>query len=156
MTRSICLIRDWNKFITSLMFNINPVWAACGITYHLLVIFCHQSVMVVNVTFVTPLHMMHIYRWIIIQILTFYFYQMVLPFCFYHIGYIKNNAWVTMKNDFWVTSEAICQWFSRVTKSRVKIIGKSHHEWPKNRYSRWRMYYFISYMLFDVLNTQFC
>ena len=49
---------------------------------------------------------------------------------------IKNNAWVTVNNDFWVTSEAICQWFSRVTKSRVKIIGKSHHEWPKNRYSR--------------------
>ena len=49
---------------------------------------------------------------------------------------IKNNAWVTVNNDFWVTSEAICQWFSRVTKSRVKIIGKSHHEWSKNRYSR--------------------
>ena len=49
---------------------------------------------------------------------------------------IKNNAWVIVNNDFWVTSEAICQWFSRVTKSRVKIIGKSYHEWPKNRYSR--------------------
>ena len=51
-------------------------------------------------------------------------------------GDIKNNAWVTVNNDFWVTSEAICQWFSRVTKSQVKIIGKSHREWPKNRYSR--------------------
>ena len=50
--------------------------------------------------------------------------------------YIKNNAWVTVNNDFGVTSDAICQWFSRVTKSRVKIIGKLHHEWPKNRYSR--------------------
>ena len=48
-----------------------------------------------------------------------------------HQGNIKNNAWGTVNNDFWVTSEAICQWFSRVTKSRVKIIGKSHHEWPK-------------------------
>ena len=45
--------------------------------------------------------------------------------------FIKDNAWVTVNNDFWVTSEAICQGFSRVTKSRVKIIGKSHHEWPK-------------------------
>ena len=36
-----------------------------------------------------------------------------------------------MNNDFCITGEAICQWFSRVTKSRVKIIGKSHHEWPK-------------------------
>ena len=31
---------------------------------------------------------------------------------------IKNNAWVTVNNDFLVTSEVICQWFSRVTKSR--------------------------------------
>ena len=46
--------------------------------------------------------------------------------------YIKNNAWVTVNNDFLVTShEVICQWFSLVTKSRVKIIGKSRHEWPK-------------------------
>ena len=44
---------------------------------------------------------------------------------------IKNNAWVTVNNDFLVTSGVICQWFSRVKKSRVKIIGKSPHEWPK-------------------------
>ena len=44
---------------------------------------------------------------------------------------IKNNAWVTVDNDFLVTSGVICQRFSRVTKSRVKIIGKSPHEWPK-------------------------
>ena len=60
----------------------------------------------------------------------------ILPWSKYTKNYdIKNNAWVTVNNDFWVTSEAICQKFS-VTKSRVKIIGKSHHEWPKNRYSR--------------------
>ena len=40
---------------------------------------------------------------------------------------IKNNAWVTVNNDFGVTSEAICQ---------LKIIGKSRHEWPLNRYSQ--------------------
>ena len=28
---------------------------------------------------------------------------------------IKNNAWVTVNNDFLVTSGVICQWFSRVT-----------------------------------------
>ena len=49
---------------------------------------------------------------------------------------IKNNAWVTMNNDFLVTSGVICQWFSQVKKSRVKIIGKSPHEWQKSRYSR--------------------
>ena len=31
------------------------------------------------------------------------------------IIYIKTNAWVTVNNDLGVTSEAICQWFSRVT-----------------------------------------
>ena len=47
------------------------------------------------------------------------------------MGEIKNTTWVTVNNDFLVTSEMICLWFSRVAKSRVKIIGKSHHEWPK-------------------------
>ena len=36
--------------------------------------------------------------------------------------------WITI---FFVTSEAIRQWFSRVTKSRVKIIAESPHEWQK-------------------------
>ena len=49
---------------------------------------------------------------------------------------IKNNAWVTVNNDFGVTSDAICQLFKLVAKSCVKIIGESHHEWPQNRYSR--------------------
>ena len=30
-------------------------------------------------------------------------------FTFRKIDEIKNNAWVTVNNDFWVTSEAICQ-----------------------------------------------
>ena len=58
------------------------------------------------------------------------------PFSLYVIHEIENNARVTVNNDFLVTSAVICQWFSRVTKSRVKIIGKSPHEWPENRYSR--------------------
>ena len=49
---------------------------------------------------------------------------------------IYNNAWGIVNYDFWVTSHTICQWLSRVTKSRVKIIGKPHHEWLQNRYSR--------------------
>ena len=44
---------------------------------------------------------------------------------------IKNNAWVTVNNDFWVTSEAICQWFSRVTKSRVKSFANRITSDPK-------------------------
>ena len=42
-----------------------------------------------------------------------------------------NNTFVTVNNDFLVTREVICQWFSLVTSSLVKIIGKSPHSWPK-------------------------
>ena len=31
---------------------------------------------------------------------------------------IKNNAWVTLNNDFWVTSEAICQSFWKSLANR--------------------------------------
>ena len=46
-----------------------------------------------------------------------------------------------MNNDFWVTRDVICQWFSLVTSSLVKIFGKLPHSWPKNRYSRQLMHY---------------
>ena len=36
-------------------------------------------------------------------------------FYFLYLGDIKNNASVTVNNDFGVTRDAICQWFSRVT-----------------------------------------
>ena len=36
-----------------------------------------------------------------------------------------------MNNDFLVTPVVICQCFSLVTSSLVKIIGKSPHSWPK-------------------------
>ena len=36
---------------------------------------------------------------------------------------MKINALVTVNNDFWIMSEAICQW--------LKIIVRSLHEWPK-------------------------
>ena len=49
---------------------------------------------------------------------------------------IKNNAWVTVNNDFDITSEAVSQWFSLVTSSLVTSIGKSPHSWPQNRYAR--------------------
>ena len=67
---------------------------------------------------------------------------------------IKNNAWVTVNNDLGVTSEAIWQLFSRVTKSQVKIIGKLPHEWPQIVIHS-NECIFISYTPFDVLNTQF-
>ena len=37
-------------------------------------------------------------------------------------GDIKNNAWVTMNNDFWVMSKAICQRFQRLPKSLANRI----------------------------------
>ena len=42
-----------------------------------------------------------------------------------------NNTFVTVNNNFLVTREVICQRFSLVTSSLVKIIGKSPHSWPK-------------------------
>ena len=52
-----------------------------------------------------------------------------------------HNTFVAVNNDFWVTREAICQWFSLVTSYLVKIIGQSPHSWHKNRYSRLLVYY---------------
>ena len=40
------------------------------------------------------------------------------------------------KSNVGVTRDAICQWFPLVTSSLVKIIVKSPHSWPQNRYSR--------------------
>ena len=50
------------------------------------------------------------------------------------------------------TSHYLNQWwlvYRRIYAS-FGLNEKSHHEWPQNRYSRQRMYYFISYTLFDV------
>ena len=51
---------------------------------------------------------------------------------------IDFHEWrITVNNDFLVTSEVICQWFlanhwfSLVTSSLAKIIGKSPASWPK-------------------------
>ena len=49
--------------------------------------------------------------------------------------YIKKNAWVTVNIDVFVTSEVIRHYFSRVTKSRVKIIVESPHEWHKSLFT---------------------
>ena len=63
---------------------------------------------------------------------------------------IKNNAWVTVNNDFFVKSEAIRQWFSRVTKSRVKIIAESPHEWQK------KSIFMVANVLFYFLQAILC
>ena len=55
-----------------------------------------------------------------------YMYQIYL-FKLINIGVdivdIKNNAWVTVNNDFFITTEVICQWFSQVTKSQWKSLA---------------------------------
>ena len=73
------------------------------------------------------------------------------------IWYKKNNAWVTVNNSFGVTSEAICQLFLQVTKSwvssRVRIIGRLPHEWPKKSLFTVRnvLFYFLHrYTLFSM------
>ena len=62
---------------------------------------------------------------------------------------IYNNAWVTVNNHFWVMSEAICQKFSRVMKSLVKIVRKSYHEWPEISL------FMVTNVLFNFLHTIF-
>ena len=64
--------------------------------------------------------------------------------------YIKNNAWVTVNNDFFVTSEAIRPWFSRVTKSRVKIMAESPHEWQN------KSLFTVTNVLFYFLHAILC
>ena len=44
---------------------------------------------------------------------------------------IWNYVWVTVNTDCFVTREAIRQWFSRVTKSRVKIFAELPHKLKK-------------------------
>ena len=67
-----------------------------------------------------------------------------------HILWYIENAWDTVNNDFWVTSEAICQQFSRVTKSWEKILGKSHHEWQE------KSLFTVTNALLDFLNIILC
>ena len=40
----------------------------------------------------------------------------------YQVRDVKNNAWVTVNNDFWVTSEAICQSLANRITSDPKIV----------------------------------
>ena len=67
---------------------------------------------------------------------------------FIHCTY--NIAWVTVKNDFFVTGEVICQWFSLVTSSLAKIIGKSPHSWPK------KSLFMVTNVLFYFLHAILC
>ena len=66
------------------------------------------------------------------------------------MGVKNNNAWVVVNNAFLVTGEVICQWFSRETKSRVKIIGKSHHDWQK------KSLFTVTNVLFYCLHAILC
>ena len=49
-----------------------------------------------------------------------------------------------MNTDFFVTSEAIRQWFSRVTKSLVKIIAELPDSWQKSVFT-------VTHTLFYIL-----
>ena len=49
-----------------------------------------------------------------------------------------------MNNDFFVTREAIRQWFSLVTSSLVKIIAESPHSWQKTLFAVTHALFFTS------------
>ena len=42
-----------------------------------------------------------------------------------------NDLFLTMNDNFLVALDVICQWFSQVTLSLMKSIGKSPHWWPQ-------------------------
>ena len=56
-----------------------------------------------------------------------------------------------MNTDFVATSEAIRQWFSRVMKSRVKIIVDLAHDWQNVRIHDNPYNIFITYTLYYAL-----
>ena len=61
---------------------------------------------------------------------------------------IKNNAWVTVNNDFW----SRVRWFANDFHEGlpVKIIGKSPHEWPK------KSLFTVTNVLFYFLHAILC
>ena len=54
---------------------------------------------------------------------------------------------------FLATGEAIRQWFPRVTKSRVKIIAKSPHDWQKTLLTVTQAFFYLLRAIHAV-NTQ--
>ena len=69
-----------------------------------------------------------------------------------HVGPMNfavwDNLWLTVNNCF-VTREAVRQWFSRVTKSWVKTIFESPHEWQKPvSMVAHTLFYFLHALLF--------
>ena len=69
---------------------------------------------------------------------------------------IENNVWISMNNDFFVTSEAIRQWFSWMTKARVKIIAVAPHKWQKIIIHTNPYIILFPTCYFYVRNTQIC
>ena len=58
-----------------------------------------------------------------------------------------------MNNNFLVTNETSCHWFSRTTQLRVKIIGWSLREWPKIVIHH-TVFYFFHIILCSVNNRR--
>ena len=67
-------------------------------------------------------------------------------------GIVCSGHEIACKNI--VTREAIRQWFSRVTKSRVKIIAELPLEWQKSLFVVTHALFFIRYMAANEMMTQ--
>ena len=48
-----------------------------------------------------------------------------------HVTWKRNDAWVAVNNEFWVTSEVIGQWFSR--------LANDFHEWRSDEWNHWQI-----------------
>ena len=69
------------------------------------------------------------------------------------VQYIKNNAFVTVNNDFLVTREVICQWFSLVTSSH-EVTSENH--WQITTRVTKKSLFTVTNVLFYFLHAILC
>ena len=108
----------------------------------------------IDITFIRHLciyRIFKVYMFLEITCYVLFWKSSGLNLLLYCNAYVKNNAWVNVNNDFSVTREAICQWFSRTTKSRMKINGKSRH----SRVSQ-KSLFTVTNVLFYFLHATLC
>ena len=73
--------------------------------------------------------------------------------------YIKNNASVTVNNDFFNTSEVICQWFSRVTSLANHVTSDEvalENHWQTTSWVTKKSLFMVTNVLFHFLHTILC
>ena len=81
---------------------------------------------------------------------TFSWLSMFIVLIYQHQDEIKNNAWGAINNDFWVTSEAICQYFFKSDEV------KSGNHWQIASRVTQKSLFTVTNVLFYFLHAIFC